>query len=400
MSIGFITSGTTSRTVDIYSGGGNRSVDLALQNVLNRYDKVKTDLDRLVDQAQKGTYDITSRQHYNSYNKESVNGWAENWYAEYRAVLALRADALQKKLQSSYNRVLERSAYADMNPDRQSVFAPYSNRTFKDDQSNDKILNNKMRIANVMMVDTELNNNSSTNNPPPGYTQVWDQAKIHDYLWNSYADVNKFPPEREQYTAYEKTGADGRDTNVPYHSYSEYTDASPPTTTGSDMPDWRWADGHVPSRYWDATATPPAWVNGSTSQTESTRNNQRNEVERAIMDATSFGPPGNWPPPPSTEPELSEYWDNRDAAIEAGLQTADLIWKGGVDDADGDDPDTINDDYRDFLNPLNPDVFYKPVFNAVSSFKPGQTSTAPSLILNFLLYQHQYQVIIQILKLC
>ena len=196
MSIGFISSGTTQRTVDIYSGGGNRSVDISLQNVLNRFDKVKTDLDRLVDQAQRGTYDITSRQHYNSYNKESINGWSENWYAEYRAVLALRSDALQKKLQSAYNRVLERSAYAEMAPDRESVFAPYANRTFKDDVNNTDILNNKMRIANVMMVDTELANSTTVTPPVVGYTALWNPALINTYLYS--VNGSGFPAGRER----------------------------------------------------------------------------------------------------------------------------------------------------------------------------------------------------------
>lgn len=360
MSIGFISSGTTQRTVDIYSGGGNRSVDISLQNVLNRFDKVKTDLDRLVDQAQRGTYDITSRQHYNSYNKESINGWSENWYAEYRAVLALRSDALQKKLQSAYNRVLERSAYAEMSPDRESVFAPYANRTFKDDVNNTDILNNKMRIANVMMVDTELANSTTVTPPVVGYTALWNPALINTYLYS--VNGSGFPAGRETLTSYPATGADSRAVNVVYHSYSE----EPVNST--DFADWRWADGNTPARF-SVDNRDPTHYHGHTATTRAKRDTQRDSVADAINDALA-----TWPPPPATEPELSEYWQNRDDAVEAGLQTADLIWKGAVDDADGDDYDGINDDFRDYLGASD---FYQPIFDAVSSFKPGQTSTAP-----------------------
>ncbi|MFN8578691.1 MAG: hypothetical protein U0354_17825 [Candidatus Sericytochromatia bacterium] len=384
MSIGFITSGTSSRTVDIYSGGGNRSVDLALQNVLNRYDKVKTDLDRLVDQAQKGTYDITSRQHYNSYNKESVNGWSENWYAEYRAVLALRADALQKKLQSSYNRVLERSAYADMNPDRQSVFAPYSNRTFKDDVNNTDILNNKMRIANVMMVDTELTSTATPNPIPPGYTPLWNTTAIQNYLSN--VDGTGFPPGRVGLTSYTTYAA-----NSVYHSYSEYTSAiAVPTPSGSDMPDWRWTDGNTPAISLPYSSSNPPnkgldnpGSHGYASSNVTKRQAQRDKALQAINDALA-----TWPPAPTTEPELSEYNANKDDAVEAGLQVMDNLWKGSIDTKDiddgsnplnpHDDNDLIPDDYRDFLNEANPQIIYQPVFDTVVNFKPGQTSTAPS----------------------
>ncbi|MFN8577410.1 MAG: hypothetical protein U0354_11175 [Candidatus Sericytochromatia bacterium] len=60
------------------------------------------------------------------------------------------------------------------NPDRQSVFAPYSNRTFKDDINNTDILNNKMRIINIMMVVKELTSSGPPNPIPPGYTPLWN----------------------------------------------------------------------------------------------------------------------------------------------------------------------------------------------------------------------------------
>lgn len=130
MSIGFIQSGSSKKAVDVYSSSSGGLVDVSLQNVLSKYDSIRTDFDRLVDNARLNTFDITSKQHYNTYLRESVNGWAETWYSEYRAVLALRADALQKKLSAAYNRVLERSAFAEMKPNEESVFAPYANRTY------------------------------------------------------------------------------------------------------------------------------------------------------------------------------------------------------------------------------------------------------------------------------
>lgn len=341
MSIGFIGAGTIQRTVDIFSGGGNRSVDVSLQNVLNKYDTIKTDLDRLVDQAQRGTYDITSRQHYNSYNKEAINGWSESWYSEYRAVLALRADALQKKMQAAYNRVLERSAYAEMSPDRDSVFAPYSNRTFKDDQPNINNLNDKMRIANVMMVDTQITQSTSTTTPT-NYSQLWSAGAISSYLNN--VDGTGFPAGRAPLTGYTD-----RATYYAYHSFSE-------TSSGTDYADWRWPSGNTPLK------APPTAPHGYDGTTQTTRQNQRNAVAQAINDTLA-----TWPAPPTTEPELSEYNANRDDAVEAGLQVADGLWKGGVNSSD-DDGDGFSDDFRDYLSPTD---FYNQVAQVVKSFKPN-----------------------------
>ncbi len=161
MSIGFIGGGVGSKkSVDVFNGNASAQIDVSMQNVLSRYDVSRTDLDRLVDSAQNGTFDITSKQHYGMFQKDSVNGWAETWYAEYRAVLALRADALQKKLQASYNRVLERSAYAEIKEDNKSIFAPYANRTFSGAD-----VSYKMPVAAVLMSD--IGNVAAGPTPPP-----------------------------------------------------------------------------------------------------------------------------------------------------------------------------------------------------------------------------------------
>jgi len=157
MSIGFIGNNYQASFDTLGSGA---KLELSLQNVLDRYDSITTDLDRLSGSAFYNTYDITSRQHYNAYNAESVNGWSESWYAEYRAVLQMRADSLQKKLQASYNRVLEKSAFAELAPDRESVFAPYANRTFS--QTNTDF---RGSISDVLVHDT--NGPSAVAAPPP-----------------------------------------------------------------------------------------------------------------------------------------------------------------------------------------------------------------------------------------
>lgn len=369
MSIGFIGAGAITKTVDVYSGGANRSVDTSLQNVLNKYDKIKTDIDRLKDQSQFNTYDITSRQYYNAYNKEAVNGWAETWYAEYRAVLALRADALQKKLQAAYNRVLDRSVYAEMKADQESVFAPYSNRTFKDDTAAN--LSNKMPISSVLLSDTPVTSVST----PTIYTSVWTATNVSDYLNNTSSPAPAFPAGRDALTSYT---AAMRDANAVYHQFSE----TKPDPVNDAIPDWHWPNGDIP-RIGSAiipTPAPPAspvHTRGYDSVTEAKRIAQRNAVQAAIFDEIA-----TWTVP-TTEPELTEYNLAKDAAIEDGLKAADELWKGSVV-TDGDDTDTELDDFRDYLNagssannglPANNGSFYQIVRDTVKGRKPSTTTT-------------------------
>lgn len=194
MSIGFLGAGISDKITDLYTGNGASAIDVSLQNVLSKYDTIRTDFDRLADSAKQGTFDLTSRAQYNNYEKESVNGWAETWYAEYRAVLTLRADALQKKLQAAYNRVLEKSAYADMAPDVNSVFAPYANRTYSGAD-----VTNTMPVSKVLYSDqaTPGGNDGgfdTTIAPPVDnyvrfYTDSTWKSKVRDYILNGRTGV-------------------------------------------------------------------------------------------------------------------------------------------------------------------------------------------------------------------
>lgn len=185
MSIGFLGVSSSQRTVDVFSGNASSVVDRSLQGTLVNYSSAKGDLGRLIDNAVRGTFDITSQQYYNRYTKEAATGWAETWYAEYKAVLALRADALQKKLQAAYNRVLEKSVYAEIKPNSESVFAPYANRTF-----NVTDTNYKMPVSEVFYSDvTQTTTYTPDTVNPPNITLVnWTQ-KIREAIqrW-SYAD--------------------------------------------------------------------------------------------------------------------------------------------------------------------------------------------------------------------
>jgi len=172
MSIGFLGVSSSQRTVDVFSGNATSVVDRSLQGTLSNYSSVRGDMGKLIDNAVRGSFDISSQQHYNRYTKEAATGWAENWYAEYKAVLALRADALQKKLQAAYNRVLEKSVYAEIKPNSESVFAPYANRTF-----NVTDTNYKMPVSEIFYSDVSTPTGYSTDpvNPtnvtPPNWTQ-------------------------------------------------------------------------------------------------------------------------------------------------------------------------------------------------------------------------------------
>lgn len=316
MSIGFIGSGTIQRTADIFTGGGSKSVSLSLQTVLTKYDKIRTDLDRLVDQSQRGTYDISSRQYYNSYDKEAVNGWSETWYSEYRAILALRADALQKKLQAAYNRVLDKSAYAEMKADQESIFAPYANRTVNDLSNN--TLNNKMRISNIMVADQAINVAPPTD-PTTPYTPIWTNpyGQIMDYF-------DSVPPSPPSNPAPSTTGPYGA-ANGAYYEYHSFSDVPPNATT--------------PPSY------PP---NPAIADDPNPRIQQRQQTAARIVSEV------NGANPPLT-PGTQEY----DEAIENGMYLADELWKsladGGQDQRNimspADFADFVGDSLHSMLNP-------------------------------------------------
>lgn len=339
MSIGFIGSGTIQRTSDIFTGGGSKNVSLSLQNVLTKYDRIKTDLDRLVDQSQRGTYDITSRQHYNSYNKESVNGWSETWYSEYRAILALRADALQKKLQAAYNRVLDKSIYAEMKADQDSIFAPYANRTKNDLSAN--TLNNKMRISNILVADQAITTTNPTD-PTTPYTPIWGltgvYGEIMDYL---NADTDPLTP----YTSPSvpgpsSTGIYGANNNS-YYQYHNYSNA-----------------GLTPPY-------PPVPPPGGTMD-PGPRNAQRTAVaSRIVSEITAAG----------LTPGTKEY----DDAVENGLYIADELWKSLIDIPGGKDNRNIMSasDFADTVGKTLSSIINPPPPGTVGGTGPGSGSYAP-----------------------
>lgn len=188
MSIGFLEAGTGRKSTDPVSGS---QVDISLQSVLSKYDTIKTDVSRLVDNARYNTFEITGKQHYNTYSNDTLNGWAENWYAEYRAVLGLRADALQKKLQSAYNRVLEKSTYAEMAPNAESVFAPYANRTFSYADTT-----YKTPVSQALLRDVDVAAPPAAfTNPPPTTSPPYDwQAQVMDATLAGYNAADKTNP--------------------------------------------------------------------------------------------------------------------------------------------------------------------------------------------------------------
>lgn len=105
----------------------------ALQGIINNYaDFNKTDRikDRASDIAsQRGTFVLNQDEYNDTYNREAQNQWSETWYSEYKVILALRADALQKKLNVSYSNVLDNSVYAPMKSDEEGGdYSPDSNR--------------------------------------------------------------------------------------------------------------------------------------------------------------------------------------------------------------------------------------------------------------------------------
>lgn len=174
MSVGFV--GSSYQSVADINGSGAK-LDLSLQSVLNKYDSITTDLDRLVNNATFNVYDVTSKQKYGDYNKDAQSGWAESWYSEYRAVLQMRADALKKKLSGSYNRVLEKSVYAEIKPDNTSVFAPYANRTASLTQ-----VDYQTPISEILVKDVALGSVAVVN--PPALPSIVDFNSIADYLNN------------------------------------------------------------------------------------------------------------------------------------------------------------------------------------------------------------------------
>ncbi len=112
-----------------FLGGGQQDIGLGLQSVLSNYADPSGNFIRLNDRSQ-GLYQLSSSEYGSVFDNDAQNQYSETWYREYRAVLLLRAEALKKKLNRAYTRVLENSIYAPLNPDEE--WAPGANRDYND----------------------------------------------------------------------------------------------------------------------------------------------------------------------------------------------------------------------------------------------------------------------------
>ena len=130
MSIGQL--GSAGEQFRDFLGGSQRDIASGLQAVLSSYNNPDGNFVRLEDRS-RGMFQLNNAEYQSVYDQDAHNQFAETWYQEYRAVLLLRAEALKKKLNRSYNRVLENSIYAPMRPDE--VWAPGANRDHNDIQA-------------------------------------------------------------------------------------------------------------------------------------------------------------------------------------------------------------------------------------------------------------------------
>ncbi len=127
MSIGQL--GTSGEQFRDFLGGGQRDIGRGLQAVLSAYNNPNGNLVRLDNRAQ-GMFQLTGSEYQSVFDRDAQNTFAETWYVEYRAVLLLRAEALKKKLNRAYTKVLENSMYAPLRPNEK--WAPGANRDFND----------------------------------------------------------------------------------------------------------------------------------------------------------------------------------------------------------------------------------------------------------------------------
>jgi hypothetical protein len=133
MSLGAL--GSSSQNFRDFLGGGQRDISRGLQAVLGAYDP-SGNSGRLIDRG-RGMYSLNTSEYDAAYNFDSQNSWAESWYSEYRAVLQLRAEALKKKMNRAYTKVLENSMYAPMRPDEK--WAPQANLDRNDIKADDPL---------------------------------------------------------------------------------------------------------------------------------------------------------------------------------------------------------------------------------------------------------------------
>ncbi|PKL76912.1 MAG: hypothetical protein CVV27_07865, partial [Candidatus Melainabacteria bacterium HGW-Melainabacteria-1] len=127
MSIG--TLGSAGDQFRDFLGGNQRDIGMGLQAILSNYANPAGNFIRLEDRSY-GMFQLSSSEHQSIFDRDAQNQYAETWYAEYRAVLMLRAEALKKKLNRAYNRVLENAIYAPLRPGES--WAPEANRDVND----------------------------------------------------------------------------------------------------------------------------------------------------------------------------------------------------------------------------------------------------------------------------
>lgn len=127
MSIGQL--GSAGEQFRDFLGGSQKDIGQGLQAVLSNYSNPDGNFVRLEERSQ-GMFQLTNAEYQSVFDQDAHNKFAETWYKEYRAILILRAEALKKKLNRSYNQVLENSIYAPMRPDE--AWAPGANRDHND----------------------------------------------------------------------------------------------------------------------------------------------------------------------------------------------------------------------------------------------------------------------------
>lgn len=127
MSIGQL--GSSGEQFRDFLGGGQRDIGRGLQAVLSSYANPEGNFVRLDNRSQ-GMFQLTNSEYQSVFDQDAQNSFAETWYSEYRVVLQLRAEALKKKLNRAYTKVLENSIYAPLRPNED--WAPGANRDFND----------------------------------------------------------------------------------------------------------------------------------------------------------------------------------------------------------------------------------------------------------------------------
>lgn len=127
MSIG--TLGSAGDQFRDFLGSSQQDIGLGLQAVLSSYANPDGNFIRL-DQRAHNMFQLNSSEYQSIFDRDAQNQYAETWYAEYRAVLLLRAEALKKKLNRAYTQVLENSIYAPIRPNES--YAPEANRDVND----------------------------------------------------------------------------------------------------------------------------------------------------------------------------------------------------------------------------------------------------------------------------